>query len=518
GRRAAAGAAALGTVGYVALLGAPHSAARAALQIVLVLAARVAQRPTRTESLIATAALVLLAADPSALVQPGFQLSFAGVAGIVALRRPLLLRLGPLSGWRVAGRAPGRWLADGLATSVAATLATAPIVAWHFGRVAPVGIVANLVGIPLLGAAVPALALALVAGSLWLPAGRFLAGGAELLLDLLDRTASVAAAVPFGTVAAPPWTALAWTTAAVIGYMASRRLGRVRLAVRGAVWAGTAGAVLLVAPLRPVPDRLEIHVIDVGQGDAIAIRSPAGRWLLVDAGVAARDYDAGAARVVPYLQRHGVRRLEGLIITHADGDHMGGAGAVVEALRPRWVGGPAVVVGKPTYLDLLERVRSRGAPWLAMRRGMELELDGAAASILFPDRAGLDAEDVNDASVVMRVAYGEFAALLTGDASAHVETRLVRRYGDRLDADLLKVGHHGSNTSTTPELLRATGATIAAVSVGRRNRYGHPHAAVLRRLSDAGITIYRTDRDGSVTIGGRPDGAVTVDTEKGRGP
>ena len=513
-RHHAAWVAGAGTIGYVALLGAPASAARAALQIVLVLAARWLQRPTRTEAVIAAAALVLLAMEPASIASPGFQLSFAGVVGILALRRPILARLDPVNRVRLAGRPVGRWLADGLATSLAATVATGPIVAWHFGRVAPVGVVANLVAIPLLSAAVPALGLALFAGVVWVPAGRFLAGGAELLLDALDRTATVAASAPYGTVAVLPVSAVALTAAVALGFGLSRRLGRVRPWIRQGTWAGIAGAVLLVAPLRAGGDRLELHMIDVGQGDAIAIRSPAGRWLLVDAGLAGADYDAGERRVVPYLAARGVRRLEGLVITHADADHMGGAGAVVREIGTRWAGGPGVVAGKGQYLDLLRETRAAGVPWLGVRQGMEFELDGMVVTILFPSAADTGVEDANDASVVMRVAYGEFAVLLTGDAPSGVERGLVARLGPSLDADVLKVGHHGSRTSTTEELLEATGARTALISAGRGNRYGHPHRVVVARLRQADVDVYRTDRHGTVVVRGRADGRMTVVTER----
>ncbi len=514
-RRGAALAAASGTVAYVALIGAPDSAVRAALQIVLVLAARWLQRPTRTESLIAAAALLLLAADPAALVRPGFQLSFAGVAGILVLRRPILARLGPLARLRVRGRRAGGWLADGLATSAAATLATAPVVAWHFGQVPVVGLLANLVAIPLLGAAVPALALALASGTLWLPAGRFLAGGAELLLAGLDATATAAASVPYGALPVAPGDALPTTAAIGAGWWLARRLGPLRQGVRSAVWAGGAAAVLLLAPIRPPAIGVEIHHIDVGQGDATAIRSPAGRWLLVDAGVATADYDAGAQRVVPYLRARGVRRLAGLVITHPDTDHMGGAAAVLATLRPAWAGGPATVVGKGRYLEILNEARSGGVPWVALERGMELWLDGVRIRVLSPE-PGAAPEDANDASVVVRVVYGRFEALLTGDAPAAVERRLVRRLGHGLESDLLKVGHHGSATSTTAALLEATGARVAVISVGRNNRYGHPHAGVLARIRNSRAGVFRTDRDGTIVVRGRADGSWRVETERRR--
>ncbi|MDX1675325.1 MAG: DNA internalization-related competence protein ComEC/Rec2, partial [Longimicrobiales bacterium] len=514
GRGRAAAAAGLGTAGYVAFLGAPHSAARAAVQILLVLGARSIQRPARTEALIAAAALGLLAVEPGALFSPGFQLSFAGVAGILAIRPPLLEALAGLAGFRLRGRRVGAWLADGLATSLAATVATAPIVAWHFGRVAPIGVVANLVAIPLLSVAVPAMALAMAAGVVWVPAGRFVAGAAVVLLDALDVTAGVAAGVPGATVMVPGSIAMLLVGAAGAGWLASRRLGRTRRGVRRVVWAGIAVVTLLLAPLRPSTDRVEVHAIDVGQGDAIALRSPAGRWVLVDAGVATDRFDAGARLVVPYLSRHGARRLEGLIITHPDADHMGGAGSVIRALRPRWIMEPGLEAAKAAYLALLRDAAAHRRAWVAARRGMELELDGMTLEVLYP--AGpVDSEDANDGSVVVRVVYGEFEALLTGDAPASVERLLVRRYGTGLEADVLKVGHHGSRTSTTAELLRATTPALAVISAGRRNRYGHPHRSVVDRLEAAGIPIARTDRHGSVVVRGSRDGTLTTEVERG---
>lgn len=512
GKGAGAGMAALGTVVYVLFLGAPHSAARAAVQILLVLGARAAQRPARTEAMIAAAALILLAVDPAALFSPGFQLSFAGVAGILALRRPLLVPIRRMT--RPGGRA-GRWVADGLATSLAATLATAPIVAWHFGRVAPVGIVANLLAIPLLSVTVPALAAALALGQVWAAAGHFIAGAGMVLLGALDATARAAAGVPGGTVPVPPSMAVVMTSAALLGYVATRRLGRVRPGLRGLMGAGVAAAVVAVSPVRPTVDRIEIHVIDVGQGDAIAVRSPAGRWVLVDAGVATDSYDAGARLVVPYLGRRGVQRLEGLVVTHPDADHMGGAGSVMAALRPHWVADPGVPAPKAGYLALLKTAAAGGVRWVALRRGMDITLDGMVVQVLHPDEtAGL--LEANDASVVLRVVYGEFEALLTGDAPTEVERDLVRLYGRRLEADVLKVGHHGSRTSTGPELLEATGARLAVISAGRGNRYGHPHRSVLKRLRDSGLAIWRTDLHGSLVIRGTSDGQIEVESERGR--
>ena len=525
GRAAAAGAA--GTVGYVLFLGSPHSAVRAATQIVLVLLGRVLQRPARGSALMAAAALGLLAVEPEALLSPGFQLSFAGVAGLLWLRRPLLARMRSVQRWRPGGMAAGRWIADGVATSLAATLATAPIVAWHFGRIAPIGVLANLVAIPLLGAAIPALGLAMALGTVSLPAARFVAEGGSAMLMALDRVAAIAAAVPGGSVGLPGPVALVVTLGLAAGFLAVRRIGRARPAVRLAAAGGIAMAVLVVSglglpglgrsgpgALGPGGQTLEIHMIDVGQGDAIAIRTPANRWILVDAGGVGEGWDAGEARVVPYLSRRGVLRLEGLVLSHPDADHVGGAESVLRALRPGWIADPAAVVGKGRYARLLRAAADRDVHWMTPPAGAELELDGVTVLFLYPDGPSGAVEDANDASVVIRVSMGRFDALLTGDAPESVEDMLAERHGEGLQAEVLKVGHHGSITSTGDALLEATGARAALISAGADNRYGHPHPAVIERLRAADVQIYRTDRSGSIIVRAGRDGSFEVSTER----
>jgi competence protein ComEC len=256
-------------------------------------------------------------------------------------------------------------------------------------------------------------------------------------------------------------------------------------------------------------------VIDVGQGDAVAVRSPAGRWILVDAGLAGRGFDAGERRVVPYLAARGVRRLEGLVLTHPHADHTGGAAATLRSLRPRWVGDPGSPAPSPHYLGLLRVAVRENTRWVGLRQGASIVLDGVAVDFLHPEAIGALEDDPNDLSVVMRIAYGEFAAVLTGDATALVEERVVGYYGTDLQAQVLKVGHHGSATSTTPAFLDAVRPAIAVVSAGRDNRYGHPHTVVVDRLEASGARVLRTDRHGSVVIRADARGSVRIDHERG---
>ncbi|MEJ2216410.1 MAG: DNA internalization-related competence protein ComEC/Rec2 [Gemmatimonadota bacterium] len=495
-RNRAAVAAAVLTAAYMGLLGAPYSAVRATIQISLLLAARILQRPSRPLGLLAAAALIILVADPVALLDVGFQLSFAALIGIITLGPRLqaaLARIRPAS------------IRGAVAVCVAASAATTPLAAYHFGRIAPIGIAASLVAVPLVGLAVPAVLISLLTSLAAVPVGDFLASGAEVLLGALRVVATVAAGLPFGHGYVTRATALflaalvlfAMAGRATLGTGARRRLAALVLTTF-VLWPA-------VAPWLD-DGALEIHMVDVGQGDAVAIRSPAHRWILVDAGPRDEHYDAGERRVVPYLLRHDAGRLSLLVLTHADADHIGGAGAVLHALKVDAVMDPGLAAGKPLYLSTLDSAQQDHVRWVPARAGRQLDFDGAVLHVLYPREVLDGTRNQNDVAVVFRLTYGRFSALFMADAPASVEEQLAKRYGADLGAEIIKVGHHGSASSTSRALLDAARPQLALISVGRRNRYGHPAPSVLARLRRWSVRILRTDRDGSIIVRGFENG------------
>jgi competence protein ComEC len=504
------------TAAYVVFLGAPNAALRALLQAALLLVSVELQRPAEPFTLLAAAGLAILLLEPLAILDPGFQLSFAGIIGLVAWRRPLADRL--------PRRLP-KIARDGLAAGVAASTLTTPIAALHFGQAAWIGIPASLIAVPLLSAAIAGLVLALVIAALTGAASGVHALAADVPLRLLVMVAELAARVPggHGYLATSSVLALLLATAALIvirrllGHAGARMpppshasdeahrrfAARRRLAPLHAALAGAAALTMFAwAPrLGLLQERaLLIHAIDVGQGDAFAIRTPRGRWVLVDAGPRTPRSDAGRDRVVPFLLRHGARRIDALILTHPDADHIGGAAAVLEAFDVAIVIDPGLPAGKDIFIDLLAAARREGQRWIAGRAGVAFRIDGVDFTMLYPlhqlDGAGI----ANDFSVVFRLEYGAFAALFLGDAPASVEDELVARHGGRLRAAVLKVGHHGSTTSTGESLLNTARPDVALVSAGRRNRYGHPAPVVLRRLERHRVRVFRTDELGNITV------------------
>ena len=493
------------TWGYLLVIGAAPSALRAGTMISLALIATLLQRPAAAAPIMAAAAILLIWLNPLVVLDPGFQLSFAGVLGILVLRAPLLT----LAPDQLLGRSRLRGTVEAFAVGVAASLVTAPIVAHHFGIVAPVSIFSSVPAVPLMSLALIGAMAALLVLPIAPPVAQLIADGAAAALALLDRLATFSADLPYASapVPSPPWWS--WLAATAAAIFAARAGARLRKPFR---WLAMGGAALAVLTLWPLAVRagtagVEVHFIDVGQGDATAIRTPRRRWVVVDAGPASARFDAGQQRVLPFLSAHGARGIEALVLTHPDLDHIGGAGALLRGLNVANVFEPGAAVGRDPYFELLAGLDSTGATWRAARSGRSMTIDGVRFDFLWPDAETVDvAGDANQISAVVRVVFGEFSLLLTGDVGVEVEELLVERHGSALRADVLKLGHHGSSTSTSERLLDSVRPGLAVVSAGRRNRYGHPAPAVVSRVEGRAIAIARTDREGTISLRVSHDG------------
>jgi competence protein ComEC len=257
---------------------------------------------------------------------------------------------------------------------------------------------------------------------------------------------------------------------------------------------------------------LEMHLIDVGQGDAVALRTPRGRWLLVDAGRSWRGGDAGRATVIPYLRRRGGDVVL-FVLSHPHSDHVGGAATLLRSLRPGAYWDGAFAGTSEPYRESLEAARDAHVHWERVHPGDTLRVDDVLLRVLAPDSTwmtGLD--DPNEASVVLLAQYGTVRFLLMGDAERGEESWLMENEPEFLAADVLKVGHHGSRTSSGNDFLDAVSPELAVISVGAGNSYGHPDSGVIRALAHHGAVVLRTDRDGSVVV--RTDGR-SIDVEEG---
>jgi competence protein ComEC len=478
--------------GYVAFLGWPAPAARAALLCGIGAWCAWRQRQPAAVPLLAVTCLGVTLLDPWAVFDLGGWLSAAAFWGALTFSRWSDRALGEHAGWRM------------LFASVGATLGTAPLTAAAFGSVALAGIALNFLAIPLAALAVPAvLASVLAAAAAPVPAA-WLAGGGGLGLAGLEALARRGSTLPLGAIVTPPGpvAALPWVAVLAAALWALGRRNTSRRAALRAGWlagfAGVATALPVGGALSPDPGTgLALHFLSVGQGDAALIRTPAGRWILVDAGPLDERRDAGREVVLPFLVRHGVRRLAAFVLTHAHLDHLGGAESVLREVPADVIVEPAEPVPEPHYLRLLDLAAERGFRWHPGRAGDSLVVDGVRLLVVHPDTTWAEWRlDLNNDSVVLLVRYREFEAVLAGDLGIHGESLLAGRVGR---VDLLKVGHHGSATSSGVPWLHELLPRAAIVSVGP-NRYGHPAPGALERLAGAGAEIWRTDREGTVSV------------------
>ncbi|MBA3891725.1 MAG: MBL fold metallo-hydrolase [Gemmatimonadaceae bacterium] len=274
---------------------------------------------------------------------------------------------------------------------------------------------------------------------------------------------------------------------------------------RPALYVAAVAVVLLVWDLpRPGSGATEIHMLDVGQGDAVALRTQRGRWIIVDVGRGWTGGDAAQTTVLPHLRRYG-GRVAALILSHPHMDHIGGATTLLEATRPAALYDAGFVAPGGGYRRALETAQRLGIPWRRPTPGDSLVVDEVVLTFLAPDSAWTSTlHDANDASVVVMARIGARRMLFTGDAELAEETWLLANTPHALRADVLKVGHHGSRTSTSPAFLAAVQPAAALISVGAGNDYRHPSPGTLDALSTAGAHILRTDHVGPIVV--RTDG------------
>ena len=550
---------------YVAVVEQRPPVLRAALMTALVVMGGLFFRRLDLLNSAGMAALILLIARPLAVRDSSFQLTFLAIGCIAGLAAPWLEKnLQPyvkaLRAWRdvtrdaahepraaqfrIDLRATARWislrvpgplenfsgemLARGLAASLrvcellvitlALQIGMLPLMARDFHRVTLSAPLVNLAAVPITGIVVPLGFLTLGSGFLSPAVGKLLAAPLAWVTALLLQVVQWFAHFPrwsYRIPGPPVLLVVVFLTAGVLLAMTARSSHSwSRWVSRSA--AGVLGLSALTIALFPFSPRwsagrLELTVLDVGQGDALFVVSPHGRTLLIDGGGGFIGFsgheehnriDPGEEAVSPYLWSRGFQKLDVVALTHAHQDHIGGLAAILDNFRvgTLWIGRE---VESGTLAALENLAREKKIPIVHEVRGKAFSWDSVEAQLLWPEispqTVGISAK--NNDSLVLHLKYGKQGMMLPGDAEKQAESSILSDNSETaIRADVLKVGHHGSKNSTTPEFLAAVHPSVAVISAGEDNPYGHPSTELLDRLESAGVRILRTDRDGAVHV------------------
>jgi competence protein ComEC len=549
---------------YVAVIEQRPPVLRAGLMAAIVVLGEFFYRRLDVLNSAAIAALVLLVARPLSLRDPSFQLTFLAIGCIAGLAAPWLERnvqqyVKALRGWRdvtrdvahepraaqfrIDLRSTTSWLSARLPLRAAApfenvlvagigltlrawelmvlTLALQigmlPLMARDFHRITLAAPFANLFAVPLTGVMVPLGFLTLGSALLSPAIAKIFAFPLVAITSLLLHVVHWFASVPKLSYRIPGphlWLVLTFFTVALLLAAILRIAQPWRKQAASGLGAALLACSLLIAlfPFSPAwsTGKLEMNVLDVGQGDSLFIVSPHGKTLLIDgggafggfAGQGNRGIDPGEEAVSPYLWSRGFQKLDVVALTHAHQDHIGGLSAILENFRvgELWIGRE---VSSPALAKVEQLARDRNIPIVHEARAKSFTWDKVVGKFFWPEVSSespsLAAK--NDDSLVLKLQYEDDAVLLPGDAEKDAERGMLsENVQDELQANVLKIGHHGSRNSTTAEFLAAVKPRLAIISVGDDNPYGHPNAELLERLADANVRVLRTDRDGAVHV------------------
>lgn len=482
-------------IGYAVFSGCVPPVIRSAAMGIITFVALALKREKDSGIALAFVGLIMLAVQPQLLYDISFQLSFTATGG--------LLYLSPIIGQFLVRL--NRFIAINLSVTIAAQCSVLPFLAWYFNGVSVSALLANLIAVPIIEVMIILGLAGVILGFIFPIVQKLLFVACSMMIGLVYYITSAIAAIPGGFIYIPTmgvFSGLVYYLVLVCGFAGFhgkyknfiakyRRFYNVIIVAFGILFCIT--GIFYWQQDR----KIRLHFIDVGQGDAMLLTTARGKAMLIDTGgvlSSLSDFDVGERVVVPYLKHYGVREVEYLLLTHVHEDHAGGAAAILRHFPVKHI----IVANedRQAYASVFKTNLQKVASFVSAYQGQTFILDGVRAEVLQAmdvDKSGTG----NEVSNVIKLTYGKQSFLITGDLDANGENELLKSDKD-IESTVLKVGHHGSKTSSTQEFIQKVSPSYAVVSVGANNKFGHPHKEVLERLAKNQIKVFRTDQLGAI--------------------
>ncbi len=495
---------------FIILTGKTASVERACFMSVYAILASLLHKMANVLASISISILIILIINPYSILDIGLQLSYGGTLGIVLIY-PILKKCKKSKKEKAKENKFQKLIQkikekilDIIRLTVSANLVIFPIILYQYNTMSFTFIISNLLISSIIGIIIILGFMSVFASYIFMPLAKVMFFLTQILLNILAQTAHLCAKLPFSKVYFPTpkiYVILIYYLFLIYIILAKRNIISVKKISKKIFIIFIIIVIISNLIVKVIPKEFTISFIDVGQGDSMLISTPKGKRILVDGGGTrdSENFDVGRQTLIPYLLNKGITKLDYIVISHFDSDHATGVAQILGKIDVSSIILTRQLEENDIYRHILSIAKEKKIKLIYVKEGDVLKIGGIKISIIHPENKLMINNPMNNNSIVCKVEYNSFSMLLTGDIEMEAE-ELILRKNINLKADVLKVAHHGSKTSTTGEFLKAINPKVALIGVGKNNNFGHPSNEVIQRLKENGTRIYRTDENGEISI------------------
>lgn len=475
---------------FMVIVNMSPSVVRAGISTIIAIFATLIYRKQDTYTTISIALLLTLLNNPFAIFDVGLQLSYLATLSIIVFYSKFTQKQ--------FNNKVKKYLYESAMLTFSANILILPITIYEFNTIPINSVISNLLAGPLLGICIILGMFMVIFSAVCFSVSKLIAFPLQIILKILIKIIELISKIPFGNYTVKtPWLIVVFLAYAIIATLIynKKKMTKILTIITLIIFIVMQGCTFI-----NIDGKLKIYFIDVGQGDSMLVKTVGGKNILIDGGGSKDpDYDIGEKILVPYLLDRRIKTLDYVIISHFDEDHATGVAQILGKIDVSSIILTRQLEENDIYRHILSIAKEKKIKLIYVKEGDVLKIGGIKISIIHPENKLMINNPMNNNSIVCKVEYNSFSMLLTGDIEMEAE-ELILRKNINLKADVLKVAHHGSKTSTTGEFLKAINPKVALIGVGKNNNFGHPSNEVIQRLKENGTRIYRTDENGEISI------------------